>query len=86
MPHHHGANRIKEIAKVRGISQTKIAAQLGMHKSTLSRIASGQQAAAPETKLAIAEILGTDVGETFEVRPCERCGGAGSYRSESYPS
>lgn len=71
--------RIKEICKVKGISQKDLAERCGVSAVTLSRIASGQQMPSIETLAKIAAALGVEISAMFAapaegVIICPHCG------------
>ncbi len=60
-------NRIREVREKVGLSQTKLACQIGMAESTLSTLETGKRYPWPKVKRDIAKALKTSEGELFPV-------------------
>jgi transcriptional regulator with XRE-family HTH domain len=59
------ANRIREIRESQGVSLSKMAADLGMSKSLLSRLETGDREINDRDKIAIAAYLSESIMQVF---------------------
>lgn len=61
-------DRLSELRRSRGLSQTEVAARMGTSQSALARLESGQADVRVSTLARYAEALDADIGYTFRDR------------------
>ena len=61
--------KIRELRRERKLTQTELAAQVGIHQSDLSRMEKGEYKVGLDTLLRILQSFNLGIGDFFEERP-----------------